>query len=219
MTLRVNGTVQGGSLVVTARGKTGVIPFPPESVELLALVKGGESYLSLLPTVDFTEVGYNSWQLRIPTEDLAPGMYHAEALALADGGDQQAVRQFTFTVLASLVPAPPADAAPGVLDLVMVQGDDFTQTLNFVNAAGDPLNLTTYSAYAARVRGVTGSEFADFTIDSTDEAGGVLIISLDELQTVNLPRACEWDLQWRNPLNQLRTVLAGEVTVRPQVTP
>lgn len=96
---------------------------------------------------------------------------------------------------------------PAPLALALVQGDDFTFTLN-INR-----NLTgyTYSAEIACVE--TGLPVCQFAVAATPGATTQLALSLSDSQTALLvpPLSYRWSLRWTSAGGDSRTALSGRV--------
>lgn len=84
---------------------------------------------------------------------------------------------------------------PGKLNLTLGPGVDFSATLTLEDAAGDPLPLNGYAPFASEIRsGVGGTLIATLTVDSTDAATGVLVLTLDGSATVGLSDRAFYDV-------------------------
>jgi len=124
------------------------------------------------------------------------------------------------TVTSTEAPTLPAAVGePAFVPLRIYQGDDFMLTVR-VSQSGSPINITGF-VFAAEIR----DGYADdapvtetFTITIDDAPGGILNISLTDLQTAAIDAGdYRWDLQMTDG-SETTTLLAGPVTVIPQVT-
>ena len=106
-----------------------------------------------------------------------------------------------------------------ILNLEPYRGDVFTRTLKFETAAGVAINVTGLG-FLAQIRSQPDSEvvLATFGIDTTDEATGIIIISLTEEDTelVALRQNNVWDLQACTPA--VKTYVRGSIVVIADVT-
>lgn len=110
-------------------------------------------------------------------------------------------------------------ASPGTYSPTFVQGDDWEMPLSFTDDAGDPMDLTGYSFLAqARTRAAASSTAFAFTVDTTDAATGVIVLSVANATTDDVgPGRYEWDLQWTDPDSKVRTLMRGVITVIAEV--
>jgi len=111
-------------------------------------------------------------------------------------------------------------AVPGQLDLSFVRGDDYTLRLTFTDASNVALNLSGWSDIKAQLRQSANSTqiAAEFGVDGTNLATGIIVISLSRVVTAALAGGTmDWDLE-RVTAGKLQTILAGMVKVRPDVT-
>lgn len=107
---------------------------------------------------------------------------------------------------------------PATLDLTVVQGDSFAESLTF-SQSGSALNLSTYTGLA-QVRAEASADsalLATFTVGTGSAATGVWSLSLSAATTAAIdPGRYRWELQWTVG-SSVRTVLGGYFTVMPQV--
>lgn len=102
---------------------------------------------------------------------------------------------------------------PGRYDLSITRGDDYQKTIFFLmqsedSNGNDILTEQDYSAaeWSAQYRrNADDTQPVDFTIDTTNAASGVIVISLTAAQTAVLKCDGVWDLQ---------RVLAGNTSTR-----
>jgi hypothetical protein len=109
---------------------------------------------------------------------------------------------------------------PGTLNLSVVAGDGYSHTLTFTDADGVAQDQSAYT-FRAQVREATWAETAaDFGIDDTDAATGVIVISLTAVQTRALRTGSNvWDIERELTAGgDPQTLLQGKFTVTPDVT-
>jgi hypothetical protein len=108
-------------------------------------------------------------------------------------------------------------AAPGKYNITGYRGDTLTLEFTFEDEAGVALALPT-TGWAAQIRNLpdAATTIADFTIDSSAAATGVVVASLTGTQTADLSGGV-WDLQQTTGA-VVRTYLRGSVTIEGDVT-
>jgi len=102
----------------------------------------------------------------------------------------------------------------------IVRGDDYTMSLTFYSDAAktSPMNLSG-STFAAQLRtSPDDTAHVDFSIDTTNAATGVLLLSLTHTQTAALGRLYAWDLQQTDGSGKVTTLIAGNAAVALDVT-
>ena len=106
---------------------------------------------------------------------------------------------------------------PGTYDIVGYQGDTLQLTFNFTDANDVPVVLPT-TGWRAQIRQTAASEtiLASFTIDSTDAATGVLVLTLAAAASESLTGGI-WDLESSDG-GVVRTYLRGTVRFEVDVT-
>lgn len=108
---------------------------------------------------------------------------------------------------------------PVELDIDLVQGDVYSMTITFTDANGAAINYST-ATFAAQIRPTFTSPDAQmtaFTVDATNKATGIVIISLTSAQTRKLPTQCRWDFEIRFS-GVPTTLFAGAVNAIRDVT-
>jgi hypothetical protein len=111
-------------------------------------------------------------------------------------------------------------ASPGTYNMTHVQGDDWSTELTVADAGGDPIDMTGYT-FLAQARTAPGAATVafTFTVDTTDAATGILVLTVADTVTDDLePGRYFWDLQWTDGAGAVRTILAGIVTVLAEVS-
>lgn len=112
---------------------------------------------------------------------------------------------------------------PANYPITVYQGDDFDLVFRIKNNLGEYLNLTGYTARAQIRESFDGpdvlAQFSAAIADQIASPGGV-ILALTPAQTTALPRSGGvWDVQLEDSFRtEIRTYLAGRVTVLEQVT-
>jgi len=110
------------------------------------------------------------------------------------------------------------DLSPGRLDVTVVAGDSFAESITF-SQSGAALNLSTYS-HRAQVRSERSGDatlLATMTVGTGSALSGVLSFSLTAAQTAALdPGRYWWEYEWTVG-STVRTMLSGEFTVATQV--
>jgi hypothetical protein len=105
---------------------------------------------------------------------------------------------------------------PGRYDILIYRGDACNLTLTLVDGAGVPLDTTT-TTYVAQWRttpdAVAKEDFVTVVLEP-----GVIRLTLSGTQTTRMASDGYWDLEQRVPLADPRTLLAGSVTITPDVT-
>jgi hypothetical protein len=110
---------------------------------------------------------------------------------------------------------------PDKADLALYQGDDYAARVTVQDTAGNPADITGYTAAAQIRRDVADNSnkvAAEFGISVESP---YIYLSLASVETQQLPAGSYvWDLQVTAPApsGRVSTVLAGAVTVRAEVT-
>lgn len=97
----------------------------------------------------------------------------------------------------------------------LYRGDAYEHILTFQDADGDAIDVTGTWRAQIRRRQNSADVLAEFTIDDSDAATGVLVLTLDGDTVAGLPDVCVWDLEETGA--QL-TYLKGTVRVSGQVS-
>ena len=100
-------------------------------------------------------------------------------------------------------------------DIVLIQGDSWTATIDF------PFDLTGYVA-EAQIRRYPNSKgvYTSFNVVYTDRVNGIITLSLDQDQTRFLPVTAFWDLELTRTADPdyEETFVKGTITTSSQVT-
>lgn len=114
---------------------------------------------------------------------------------------------------------------PGTVDLDLYAGDGAALRVTVEDAAGDPFPVDGEVVAQVRTTRADTDPFAAFTVDMTDAATGVLVLSLTGEQTdgmLTTPGTGKfggvWDCQWTADGAEPITLVQGKVTCIPDVT-
>jgi hypothetical protein len=114
---------------------------------------------------------------------------------------------------------------PAELDLTIYAGDDLAMQFTFVDAASAPIDMSgTWSASIKPINALeTDPPLQTFTVDASNAATGVIVISLTGAETGGLPAPSDaslaWDIQRTDPNGVVRTTHRGTISVVDDVTP
>ena|SRR3982751_4656398 len=110
------------------------------------------------------------------------------------------------------------EVLPQVVHISFYQGDDFLLDVAVTDPdAGTPIDVSAMTPKAQiRSSPSDATVLAEFAIDATDAATGLLHLSLASTVTTNLPDGGMWDLQLATP--KVSTIAAGNVSCTRQVT-
>jgi len=113
-----------------------------------------------------------------------------------------------------------SSAMPSNWDLKIYEGDTVRFTVTVTDANDVPINLTGYSAAAQLKTSFSDATPVAFTCTITTPASGVVEVYLAPATTAALIAGTSyiWDFQLTEPDGDVRTYLAGDVTVVPEVT-
>lgn len=99
---------------------------------------------------------------------------------------------------------------PGSMNLAFRRGDQLGATIDF------DIALTGHSVSAAISSTVTGQDVQAITASVSDEAAGIVALSLSEAETLSLAAGTYyWRLEWVAPGDVKRTALTGFAEVAP----
>jgi hypothetical protein len=107
---------------------------------------------------------------------------------------------------------------PQIVHISFYQGDDFLLDVNVTDPDdGTPIDVTAMSPKAQiRASAINAEILAEFDIDLTDAATGLLHLSIASTVTSGLPVSGVWDLQFSSP--RVSTIAAGNVACSREVT-
>jgi hypothetical protein len=113
-----------------------------------------------------------------------------------------------------------AEAMPENVDLVIYQGDTCRFTVTVTDANGTVINLTGYTAAAQLKSDFDDATPTNFTCTISTPASGIVSVVMSAATTAGLTPGSDyiWDVQVTQPGGDVRTYLAGDVTVVPEVT-
>jgi hypothetical protein len=105
---------------------------------------------------------------------------------------------------------------PAKLGYKITRGDDFADPITFTED-GDPIDVSART-YTAQIRRTTEGEVeATMSVDMTDAATGVIVLTLADSITEDMDGSYVWDLE-QDTAGVLRTILAGPFEVLRDVT-
>lgn len=111
---------------------------------------------------------------------------------------------------------PTVDLRPAKVNVRMARGDTAAPPI-LIQEAGEPADLTGRT-FEAQIRRTAGSATAiDIDVDTTEAAGGILVLRVDADVTENLRGDYVWDLQ-QIVGDVVRTLLTGKWTFDADVT-
>lgn len=113
-----------------------------------------------------------------------------------------------------------SSAMPQNYDLTIYEGDAVKFTVSVKDAANAAVNLTGYTAKAQLKTSFTDASPVEFVCTITTPTDGVVSVYLAPATTATLiaGESYIWDFQLTEPGGDVRTYLAGDVTVIPEVT-
>jgi hypothetical protein len=111
-------------------------------------------------------------------------------------------------------------------DISLTQGDTFTVNFTLKDSVGSPVDLAGATADSyIKLKLSTFTPYAEFVIDNTNFATGVITLSLASSVTEGFPVTKDdesnilfWDLQITFPDLTVKTIVGGTITVLAQVT-
>lgn len=111
------------------------------------------------------------------------------------------------------------DFLPSNFDIEIYKGDYLPFIISLVQPGGAALNLTGYEAQA-HIRSNYGDEFVyAFTTRIDNPASGRVEVTLPSTVSAGIAAGSYiWDFQLKEPSGNIRTYLAGDVTVYDEVT-
>ena len=111
-------------------------------------------------------------------------------------------------------------AMPNNYDLSVYEGDTVKFTVTIKDSNNVATDLTGYDAKAQLKTGYSDASPIDFVCTITTPTSGVVTVYLAPATTAALDpsKSYIWDFQLTDPGGDVRTYLAGDVTVVPEVT-
>ena len=109
------------------------------------------------------------------------------------------------------------DLGPAGVDLRGYRGDSFTARFTFRYVDGTPVALDGTWLAQLRLEPSDADPLDSFAVDTTDQATGVVVVSLTPAQTVALAQRTVWDLQ-NVATAGTRTWFAGTLYLGGEVT-
>lgn len=110
------------------------------------------------------------------------------------------------------------DFLPSNFDLVLYRGDYFPMKVSLKNPSGTALDLTGYTAKASIRSSYEDPTTFNFTSTINAAAGEVDIILPSSVSSTIPAGSYIWDFQVTEPGGNVRTYIAGDVTVYDEVT-
>jgi len=109
--------------------------------------------------------------------------------------------------------------AAGTYNIAIDKGSDFAFTATLKDAAGDAIDITSYT-FKAEIRRKPETKLEKaFTITKTNASGGVLKLALADGDTRDLPvGVLRYDLVGKDGSSNIERYLTGKVTVTDTVT-
>ena len=108
---------------------------------------------------------------------------------------------------------------PAVLNLEMIAGDGYRNTITFKDASGSAINVSGYTFRAQVRKNPKSTTAVSFTIDNSGGATGIVIISLTGAQVRSLGIGkSKWDMEYVVGNSDPTTVLKGDIKVNADVT-
>ena len=112
-----------------------------------------------------------------------------------------------------------SDYLPANYDLALYKGDYFTMSITLKDSLGEVINLTGYSAQCQMRTTFVSLQSFDVTVTIPDPLTGVVKLEFMSAVTTTLsPGPYIWDFQVTDPSGNIRTYIAGDVTVYGEVT-
>jgi hypothetical protein len=109
------------------------------------------------------------------------------------------------------------NALPVEVDLNIYMGDDFPIDVAVTDSVtGGPMDLTGITA-KSQIRATAADTNILATLTPTI-AGNVITLKLSHTDSAKLPLQCVWDMQITDAAGNITTLVAGKVTVAPEVT-
>jgi hypothetical protein len=103
--------------------------------------------------------------------------------------------------------------SPGIYNFTIRRRSDHSERFDFCDDAGDPIDLSGWTAKAeAWLKGRTLKIF-DFTVDSSALAQGSVRISVNSLITASLPNELEYDVLLTSSTGLREYYVAGTILV------
>jgi hypothetical protein len=107
---------------------------------------------------------------------------------------------------------------PSNYDLVLYRGDYFSTYVVIKDSTGSPIDLNGYTAKCSIRENYGSVSSFDATCNVTTDEGRVEILFPSSVVETITAGSYIWDFQITNPDGNVRTYLAGDVTVYDEVT-
>lgn len=117
-------------------------------------------------------------------------------------------------------PDAPVGLRPGLLNLLVLRGDEFRERLVWKDANGDPLDITGWVLEGQLREAYGGALLANFVLDDVGLPDNEVNLRLADTDTAALGEGVfPWDLvRVSGGPSSPRTVLSGVAVVRPRAT-
>lgn len=102
---------------------------------------------------------------------------------------------------------------PGVYNPTLQRRADFSLVLQFKDSTGAAVNLTGWTVASQAWNYERTIKFADFSVEYTSRATGIVALSLSDEQTTILPSEAYYDVLLTNPSGQKEYYLEGVINV------
>lgn len=124
-----------------------------------------------------------------------------------------------FTGQTPDAPSINSSAMPKNHDMVIYKGDYVEFYLSIKDSSNTAINITGYTPKAQLKTGYDDWAPIDFTCTLSNPTGGIVKVYLSSGITSSLlPGSYIWDFQLTNTSSDVRTYIAGDVTVYDEVT-
>ena len=102
---------------------------------------------------------------------------------------------------------------PAIYDINFTQDNDYSVTVTFVDANGDPIDYSTlnFEGVIKEQSDIETPEWA-WTVDDSDSNVGVVVFSLNSTDTAAMPDVCEYE--FRMYVTEYFTFMAGKARIR-----
>src|SRR5690349_1011493 len=110
-------------------------------------------------------------------------------------------------------------------DITITHGDSYSLPITFADSDSNPIDLSS-STFRAMIRQkYTSAVLTSFSIDTTNAATGVIVLSLTPDQTSALPvtkddasNVLHYDLEVTYAVDNVQTEIGGTLTLSPEVS-
>lgn len=103
------------------------------------------------------------------------------------------------------------DQLPAIRDIEMIQGDDYTFTVQFM--AGSPLVAVDLTGYTFDAHIKTAAANVPLTVYVATPSTGLAAVTITAAQSVVLRGNYVWELDWIDPTGKRRSMITGVAKV------